>query len=409
MKILLITARFYPEPFTITRMAENLATRGHELTVLTGRPNSGAWKVYPGYENVKTEDYKGIKIIRVREIPRKQGVFGLSLNYLSIFFLYKKALHHMKGDFDIVFSHVMSPIFVLSGVAKFCKKRKIPHFHYGFDLWPESLVASGYFKRNSLVFKAMKKASAKCYGACDEITFASPCVENYFKDYLGVPVKFKHIYQPCLTELPPLEFVESHEYKLDGKLHILFCGTIAQFNHLELFIEALNDEEIKNRCIFDIVGSGSAEEEIRKLVQKAGLLGTVVFHGRVTPERTKGYYQKADVLFVPLFFNSATSLMIPQKVIEYFMYSRTIFGMIKGDGAALIEEASSLNVISDQNVASLRKGLKTLISMPISSLSECGRENRRFLEGNSRFTLNTICDEIETEMEALVRGCRDND
>lgn len=409
MKILLITARFYPEPFTITRMAENLAARGHELTVLTGRPNSGAWKVYPGYENVETEDYKGIKIIRVREIPRKKGIFGLALNYLSIFFLYKKALRHMKGDFDIVFSHVMSPIFVLSGVAKFCKKRKIPHFHYGFDLWPESLVASGYFKRNSLVFKAMKKISAKCYSACDEIAFASPCVEKYFKDYLGVPAKFKHIYQPCLTELPSLELVESHEYKLDGKLHILFCGTIAQFNHLELFIKALNDEGIKNRCVFDVVGSGSAEEEIRKLVQKMGLLEAVVFHGRVTPEQTKDYYQKADVLFVPLFFNSTTSLMIPQKVIEYFMYSRPIFGMLKGDGAALIKEASSLNIISDQNVASLREALKALISMPISSLDKCGRENRRFLEGNPRFTLNTICDEIEAEMKNLLRERSNND
>ena len=36
MKILLITPRFYPEPFTISRIAEELVNRGHQITVLTG-------------------------------------------------------------------------------------------------------------------------------------------------------------------------------------------------------------------------------------------------------------------------------------------------------------------------------------------------------------------------------------
>ena len=92
MKIFLITPRFYPEPFTITRIAEDLVKRGHELTVLTGRPHYGKWSIYPGYEKIRYETYNGIKIIRVNEKIRKKGILGLVTNYLSIYFSYKKAL-----------------------------------------------------------------------------------------------------------------------------------------------------------------------------------------------------------------------------------------------------------------------------------------------------------------------------
>ena len=408
MKILLVTPRFYPEPFTITRIAEELASKGHDITVLTGRPNYGKWSIYPGYENVREEDHNGIHIIRVKERIRKKGVVGLTRNYASIYSLYQKALKKMSGDYDIVFSHVMSPIFVMNGISRFCEKYHIPHFHYGFDLWPESLVAAGYFKRNSPVFKYVKKMSIANYSGCDQIAFASPSAEKYFTDYLKIKVNFKHIYQPCLTTMPDISFVSNHAYIPDGKIHVLFCGTIAQFNHLDLMIEALDSDVFKANVIFDIVGSGSDKERIEKIVKEKSLEDVVVFHGRVAPEETKNFYKKADILFVPLYYNSATSLMIPQKLIEYFMYSRPIFGMIKGDGADLLKKASDLNVVSDQTIESLRDNLKKIIEMPTEELQKCGSDNRHFIETYDCFSLKTICDDIEKCLIDLVEKTRNN-
>ena len=398
MKILLITPRFYPEPFTITRIAEDLVKRGHEITVLTGRPHYGKWDIYPGYSDYKSTKHEvinGVKIIRVKEIVRRKGVFGLVINYLSIYFLYKKALKKINEKFDIVFSHAMSPILFMNGISRFCKKNQIPHFHYGFDLWPESLIATGYFKRNSLIFKIFKNISIKNYKGCNQIAFASPSAENYFRNYLNLKVNFKHIYQPCLTEMPPREFVTNHAYMHDSKIHILFCGTIAKFNHLDLIINALDLDVFRSKIVFDIVGSGSEKERMEELVKKKFLTETVIFHGRVSPDATKNYYKNADILFVPLFYNSATSLMIPQKLIEYFMYSRPIFGMIKGDGADLIKKASNKNVLSEQTVESLQIALKEILNMSIIDLQKTGEDNRRFIENHDCFSLNSICDEIE--------------
>lgn len=405
MKILLITPRFYPEPFTISRIAEELVNRGHQITVLTGKPHYGKWHIYSGYEKVNTEDYKGIKIIRLNETPRKKGIIGLVLNYLSIKRIYSKALKKMTEKYDIVFSHAMSPIFFMNGISSYCKRTNTPHFHYGFDLWPESLIAAGYFKRNSLFFSQIKKVSINNYKGCDQITFASPSAEKYFRDYLQLDVNFKHIYQPCLTDKPSLQFVDGHKYRQEDKIHILFCGTIAKFNHLDLIIKSLDNEYLKANIVFDIVGSGSDKENIEKIVEEKHLNDTVVFHGRVTPAQTRDFYKNADVLFVPLFYNSATSLMIPQKLIEYFMYSRPIFGMIKGDGADLLEKASSQNIVADQTVDSLQESLIKLLKMSNEDFEKCGKENRKFFDDNPRFSLDRICDEIE---ECLINLKRRN-
>jgi len=39
MKILVVCQYYYPEPFKITEICEDLVQRGHIVTVLTGLPN----------------------------------------------------------------------------------------------------------------------------------------------------------------------------------------------------------------------------------------------------------------------------------------------------------------------------------------------------------------------------------
>ena len=107
-------------------------------------------------------------------------------------------------------------------------------------------------------------------------------------------------------------------------------------------------------------------------------------------------------MFVPLYYNSATSLMIPQKVIEYFMYGRPILGMIKGDGADLIKEASSINIISDQNVDSLSEAITNACDLSSEELLRAGKENYNFYISNPRFTLDVVCQEINNEITNLV-------
>lgn len=403
MKILIVTPRFLPESFSIGPIAETLVKKGHEISVLTGRPNYGQWKFYDGYEKYsKYEIINGIKIIRIKEKLRRQNNLSLFLNYLDCRRKFKKELNRLNDDFDAVVSIGLSPLVCLEFTGKFCKKRKIPNLMYGLDLWPESFVAAGYTHKNSFLYKLLKKYSIKIYKQFDEIAYASPSACEYIKKTLKINTYFKHIYQPCLTELPNDFDKTAHEYMKGGKLHVLYCGTIAKFIHLDLIIDAISTLPNKNQIIFDVVGSGIEYERMIKLVNEKNLSHIVKFHGRVTKEKTIDYYKNADILYCPLYWNCETSNMIPQKVIEYLMYGRPILGMIKGDGADLIKKASPQNIICEQSPEDIAKSLQKYLLYSNDSLLKCGDDNKLFYSKNDRFQLNNVCDELIYELKHLI-------
>ena len=409
MKLLVITPRFTPEPFTIGPMVQNIASKGHDVCVLTGRPNYGLWRYYDGYEKYFKEEIIGkVKVIRVNERVRKNSNVSLLLNYFDVRRKFKKELKQIQQDFDAVLSVGLSPLFCLEWSSQFCRSRKIPNVLYGLDLWPESFVASLTFQKKSLQYSILRHYSKKLYRGFDEIIYASPSACDYIKYSLKVDTIFHHIYQPCLTKAVDINIVNNHFYRKNGKLHILYCGTIAKFIHLDLMVEAIKLLPFKDKVVFDVVGSGADLEKVAHLVEQYNLSDVVIFHGRVPSEQTISFYTNADILFCPLYWNCETGSMIPQKVIEYFMYGRPILGMIKGDGANLIANASNKNIICDQTPESISRGILDFIKYKDEIFIKCGIENRSFFDNNDRFTLDVVCDELIEQIQQRMVDKNDN-
>jgi colanic acid biosynthesis glycosyl transferase WcaI len=87
MRVLVAGNCYAPEetgiaPYT-TGLAEHLAARGHDVTVVTGLPSYPHWRVYPEYRKVllgKREMRGGVDIRRVRSyIPRRQSTMHRGL------------------------------------------------------------------------------------------------------------------------------------------------------------------------------------------------------------------------------------------------------------------------------------------------------------------------------------------
>ena len=82
MKILIVSQYFWPENFRINDLCTELVSRGHEITVLTGKPNYPNGKIFPEYEENpgKYYTYNGIKIKRVPMMVRGKTKKRLILN-----------------------------------------------------------------------------------------------------------------------------------------------------------------------------------------------------------------------------------------------------------------------------------------------------------------------------------------
>lgn len=81
MKILVVCQYYYPENFQITPICEELASKGNEVTVLTGLPNYPIGIVPNEYKKGKRDEYiNNVHVIRCYEVGRKSGIFYLALN-----------------------------------------------------------------------------------------------------------------------------------------------------------------------------------------------------------------------------------------------------------------------------------------------------------------------------------------
>ena len=104
MKILVVCQYYYPEPFKITEICEDLVQRGHIVTVLTGLPNYPDGIIPFNYRSgkLRKEVINSVNVIRCFEIPRKKGAMALGLNYVSYMISASlKSLFLIKDEFDI--------------------------------------------------------------------------------------------------------------------------------------------------------------------------------------------------------------------------------------------------------------------------------------------------------------------
>ena len=126
MKILVVCQYYYPEPFRVKDLCEEMAKRGHEVTVVTGEPNYPEGQIYKGYENHAHADeiINGVKVHRCPIIPRKTGLVFRLLNYFSYPHEANKYIKKLDG-FDIVFVNQLSPVMMAEPGIKYgrCKQR----------------------------------------------------------------------------------------------------------------------------------------------------------------------------------------------------------------------------------------------------------------------------------------------
>lgn len=103
-RVLFVAVNYWPEPsgtapYT-TRVAEHLANRGHDVTVLTGYPHYPEWRVSKAYGSgfACREVVRGVNIIRKRHfVPGRQTVAGRAL-YESTFLAHGLATRLRRPD-----------------------------------------------------------------------------------------------------------------------------------------------------------------------------------------------------------------------------------------------------------------------------------------------------------------------
>ena len=382
MRILIISQYFYPENFRINDLCLGLKDKGHEVSVLTGKPNYPNGKFYNGYTflNKRQDNYHEINVYRSNLIPRGSASgLRLFINYISFVVFAILRILSIRDKFDRVFVYAPSPITVgyIGIFASFYFKAK--PFLWVHDLWPESVKAAGGIN-NKIILSLINFMTKSIYYFYDNILVQSP----YFKDYLvnqGVNSE-KIIYYPYYAEsfYKVVDKNEKIESMFPKGLNIVFAGNIGVAQSFDTIIDAvkiaLND--IKSLNVI-VLGEGRDKARILKKI-KENDLNNFYFMGSFPSENMPEYFASADALLVSLKKSKIFSSTIPGKLQSYLACGKPIIASLDGIGAKIVNDASCGFSSDAENPLGLAHSIISFNKLKNIDRLKLGENGRKYYE-----------------------------
>ncbi|MFH6603055.1 glycosyltransferase family 4 protein [Maribacter algicola] len=403
LRILIVSQYFWPEDFKVNDVAFDFVQRGHEVTVLTGKPNYPKGKFYKGYGFLsrRKELVKGVKVIRCPIIPRgKGGAISLVLNYLSfIFFAYFTSLFRIKGAYDIVFSHLTSPLTSALPAIWLKKRFKLPLVIWVLDLWPESVAATTNIK-NKQVYSLLNKVVRYIYNKSDKVLVSSRSFFNSVESKIKDPSKIGYFPNWAEDTFTGNENVSYELPEFPMGFNIMFAGNIGDAQGFESIVaaaEALQDEDIN----FVVVGDGRKYDWLQNEIANKKLRNIHLL-GRHPLKSMPLFFKKADAMLVSLKDEPIFRLTVPAKIQAYMASGKIILGMINGEANAMINESKSGYAVAAGDYSSLAEKI-----IGLRGTSEGQRkqmQNNALAYYKNNFEKRTLLDRLETTFGNIAKS-----
>jgi len=405
VKLLIISQYFWPENFRINDLAKALVERGHEVTILTGKPNYPTGTFFSGYGFLKPreEQHDGVTIKRVPLIPRgHSSALRLIFNYLSfVFFASLLAPFRCRDNYDLIFVYEPSPITVALPAIAMRQLKSIPMLLWVQDLWPESLSATGAITSPRII--AMVRWMVRfIYQRCDGILvqsrgFIEPTIASGAKheQIRYFPNWAEDLYRPDKQGATAVQITDMPQHGFT----ILFAGNLGAAQSLETIIDAADHTRSEN-VHWVILGDGRMSAWMKEQIQQRDLEQYVHMLGRKPVESMPQYFTLADALLVTLRPDPIFSRTIPSKVQSYLACGRPIIAALDGEGARIVRDSAAGVVVDAGDADALAKAVVALKATSVDERRQMGQCGRAYFESN--FESEMLISQLERWMEEMI-------
>ncbi|WP_304524158.1 sugar transferase [Deinococcus betulae] len=382
MRILLITQWFDPEPtFKGLLFARELQRLGHEVEVLTGFPNYPGGQVYPGYRirPWQREVVDGVAVLRVPLYPSHDGSgVKRAANYLSY------AASASIGSLllrrpDVAYVYHPPATAALPGMVLHALKG-VPFVYDIQDLWPDTLAATGMME-NAAVLRGVGGFMDVVHRRAARIAVLSPGFREKLIER-GVPEHKVSVIPNWTnedkTDLTPPPPERAHELGFADKFNVVFAGNMGWAQALDTVLDAaekLRDEAAR----FVMIGGGVEEERLRESTRERGLTN-VDFLPRRPPSEIGEILALADALLIHLKDDPLFAITIPGKTQANLRAGKPLLMGVRGDAAALVQEAGAGLTFPPQDAAALAAVVRELMALSPEDRRRMGERGARYYE-----------------------------
>lgn len=394
MKILVVCQHYWPEPYPLPDICEELVKRRHTVHLITDVPNYPMGTVYPGYKNHqrRREEHNGVKITRTFTIARRHNLVSRVLNYYSYAISSTLCTKSLKEDYDVVFTNQTSPVMMSSAAFAYAKKHGKKVVMYCMDLWPACLAAGG-LSETSPIYRFFGKVSKKLYNKADRILITSQMFRDYLMQQHGVDnEKIAYLPQYAAADFEAAETEQIQKQTID----LMFAGNIGAAQSISTIIEAADILKEQKELRWHIVGDGSELENIKALAESKQLTN-VIFHGRKPPEEMSKYYTMADAMLVTLMKDRFISLTLPGKVQTYMAAGKPVLGAANGEIPNVIAAAQCGYCAKAEDAAGLAKVVGNFIYN--NNKKQLGENAKQYYQ--EHFTRQRFMETLEIQLKAF--------
>lgn len=408
MKIGLITQWYDPEPGPAAlpgALARGLATRGHDVQVLTAFPNYPTGVIQPEYTHrlVMNEVLDGVKVRRTAVYPDHSssafrrllsyGSFGASAGVLG--------LEPLRGC-DVLWVNY-SPITVswVTWLARF--GLRIPNVLHVLDLWPDTLLHSGFAERGRLGPLVSRACDVWCramYRTAHSVAYIAPAVGAVLENRGVEPSKLSYVpmWADESTFRPTGDAYRAELGLSKDNIVVLYAGAMGEAQDIVSLIDAAAEVE-DPRLKLLLAGSGAQQDVLRRKAESAPRRN-VRFLGRVPQSDMTRLLGAADVSCVSLRRHPLSAITMPSKTQAGLASGKPLLVAAEGDARDIITSRRVGFSATPGDVSSIANALRTIVSAGRDELATVGVRAREVYD--EEFSLDAGVDRIEALLASAV-------
>jgi glycosyltransferase involved in cell wall biosynthesis len=403
VKVLFISQYFWPESFRGNDIAFDLVQRGHQVTVLTAKPNYPSGRFFEGYGffHPKEEWYRGVRIIRTPVVPRGHGRgLALALNYASfVVFGFFTALRRLGRDYDVIFVQQLSPVFAALPGVWMKKRLRIPMVLWVLDLWPESITAASKVRSPALI-RWVTRIVRQVYNSADVILMSSRSFAASIRTNTSDPDKsleyFPNWAEDAFSKRG--ELPGSLPQELPEGFKVMFAGNLGEAQDFATILAAAQ-LTMGQGVNWLLVGSGRKIPWIQHQIVERGLTNVFLL-GQHPIEKMPSFFAQADAMLLSLADNPLFQLTVPAKLQAYLASGKVIVGVLAGEGAEVLRASGGGLVVSPGNAQALADAVLKVRQMTPRERLETASKSRRYYD--EHFAKEQRIDRLEQLFERLV-------
>lgn len=286
MKILFLTAYFYPEQAASPYLGENrnqaFADAGYDMVVYTPTPTRGIDNnIRNEYKNKKNEALLDGKMFvhRFNLIGEKKNPILRAWRYtMSCIKQFCKGIFAKDArSCDLMFISSTPPIQgAMAALVKKCRRDHIPFIYNLQDIFPDSLVGTGLAKKDGILWKIGRVIEDFTYRNAEKIIVIS---QDFKRNIMakGVPeekieVIYNWVDEQAVVHIPREENKLFEKYNLDpNKFYITYCGNIGLTQNMDLLLDVAKELSSEENIHFVLVGEGADKTRVKARVENENI------------------------------------------------------------------------------------------------------------------------------------------